>query len=104
MGFSAFASLGSMLDVGFGISSIFWETIRYTKSIVIYMESIGDARAFLSAAREVALTKPIIVIKCGARTRPPRRPRPHWFALLVATKSCMRRFERVGVLRVDTDC
>ena len=29
------------------------------------MESIGDARAFLSAAREVALTKPIIVIKAG---------------------------------------
>ncbi len=29
------------------------------------METIGDARAFLSAAREVALTKPIIVIKPG---------------------------------------
>ena len=36
-----------------------------TARIVIYMESIGDARAFLSAAREVALTKPIIVIKAG---------------------------------------
>ena len=37
----------------------------HTQSILIYMESIGDARAFLSAAREVALTKPIIVIKAG---------------------------------------
>jgi GNAT superfamily N-acetyltransferase len=35
----------------------------YTRSILIYMESIGDARSFLSAAREVALRKPIIVIK-----------------------------------------
>ena len=44
------------------------------KSIVIYMESIGDARSLLSAAREVALTKPIIVIKVG-RTAAAARPR-----------------------------
>ncbi len=37
----------------------------HTHSIVIYMESVGDARSFLSAAREVALTKPILVIKAG---------------------------------------
>ena len=36
-----------------------------THSIVIYMASIGDARSFLSAAREVSLTKPVIVIKAG---------------------------------------
>ena len=36
-----------------------------TRSIVIYMESVVDARSFLSAAREVALQKPIIVIKAG---------------------------------------
>jgi acetyltransferase len=29
------------------------------------MESVGDARSFLSAAREVALSKPIIVLKVG---------------------------------------
>ena len=31
----------------------------------MYMESIGDARSFLSAAREVSLNKPVIVIKAG---------------------------------------
>ena len=36
-----------------------------TKAIAIYMETIGDARSFMSAAREVAMTKPIIVIKPG---------------------------------------
>ena len=50
-------------------SSTTWATTRTPTSIVIYMETIGDARAFLSAAREVALTKPIIVIKPG-RTEP----------------------------------
>ena len=54
-----------MLDVGWG------DLIQYpgddprTRSIMLYMESVGDARSFLSAAREVALSKPIIVIKAG---------------------------------------
>jgi acetyltransferase len=65
VGFSMFVSLGSMLDVGWGDLIYHLGDDPNTKSIVIYMESIGDARAFLSAAREVALTKPIIVIKPG---------------------------------------
>src|SRR5918997_4479771 len=65
IGFSAFASLGSMLDVGWGDLIDYLGDDPRTQSIVLYMESIGDARSFLSAAREVALTKPIIVIKAG---------------------------------------
>jgi acetyltransferase len=65
VGFSAFVSVGSMLDVGWGDLIYYLGEDPHTKSIVIYMEAIGDARSFLSAAREVALTKPIIVIKVG---------------------------------------
>src|SRR5262249_34286128 len=65
VGFRAFFSLGSVLVVGRGDLIYFLGDDPHTKSIVIYMESIGDARSFLSAAREVALTKPIIVIKVG---------------------------------------
>ncbi len=65
VGFSAFVSIGSMLDVGWGDLISYFGDDPNTKSIVIYMETIGDARSFLSAAREVALTKPIIVIKPG---------------------------------------
>jgi acetyltransferase len=65
VGFSAFISIGSMLDVNWGDLIYYLGDDPATRSIVIYMESIGDARAFLSAAREVALTKPIIVIKAG---------------------------------------
>jgi len=53
VGFSAFVSLGSMLDVGWGDLIYHLGDDSNTRSIVIYMESIGDARAFLSAAREV---------------------------------------------------
>ncbi len=65
VGFSAFLSIGSMLDVGWGDLIEYLGDDPRTRSIVIYMESIGDARAFVSAAREVALSKPIIVIKAG---------------------------------------
>jgi acetyltransferase len=58
VGFSAFLSIGSMLDVGWGDLIDYLGDDPHTHSIVLYMESIGDARAFLSAAREVALSKP----------------------------------------------
>ncbi len=65
VGFSHFVSIGSMLDVDWGDLIYYMGNDSRTESIVIYMESIGDARSFMSAAREVALTKPIIVIKPG---------------------------------------
>ena len=65
VGFTAFVSIGSMLDVGWGDLIHYLGDDPRTESIVIYMETIGDARGFLSAAREIALTKPIIVIKPG---------------------------------------
>ena len=53
VGFSAFLSIGSMLDVGWGDLIDYLADDSHTQSILIYMESIGNARAFLSAAREV---------------------------------------------------
>jgi acetyltransferase len=65
VGFSGFVSTGSMLDIGWGALIDYFGDDPGTQSILIYMESIGDARGFLSAAREVTLTKPIIVLKAG---------------------------------------
>ncbi len=65
VGFSAMVSTGSMLDVGWGDLIDYFGSDPDTHSILLYVESVGDARSFLSAAREVALRKPIIVIKAG---------------------------------------
>lgn len=65
IGFSAFISTGSMLDVAWGDLIYHLGDDARTRSILLYMETIGDARAFLSAAREVALSKPIIALKVG---------------------------------------
>src|SRR5690606_22672314 len=65
IGFSSVVSTGSMLDVEWGALIDHFGSDPETKAILIYMETVGDARSFMSAAREVALSKPIIVIKPG---------------------------------------
>ena len=102
VGFSAFVSLGSMLDVGWGDLISHLGDDPNTKSIVIYMESIGDARAFLSAAREVALTKPIIVIKPGRTEAAAKAAASHTGSLTGSDEVLQAAFQRVGVLRVDS--
>ena len=102
VGFSAFVSVGSMADVGWG-DLIYWlGDDPHTRSIVIYMESIGDARAFLSAAREVALTKPIIIIKVGRTAQAARAAASHTGSLTGSDDVLDAAFRRVGVLRVNT--
>jgi acetyltransferase len=102
VGFSAFASLGSMLDVDWGDLIYYLGDDPQTRSIVIYMETIGDARSFLSAAREVALTKPIIVIKPGRTTQGSQAAASHTGSLTGSDEVLAAAFSRVGVLRVDT--
>ncbi len=101
VGFSAFISIGSMLDVGWGDLIYYLGEDENTRSIVIYMESVGDARSFLSAAREVALRKPIIVIKAGRTEAAAHAAASHTGALTGSDEVLEAAFRRVGVLRVD---
>lgn len=100
VGFSSFVSLGSMLDVGWGDLIYYLGDDPRTESIVIYMESIGDARSFLSAAREVALVKPIIVIKAGRTAAAAKAAASHTGALAGSDEVLDAAFRRSGVLRV----
>ena len=102
VGFSAIVSLGSMLDVGWGDVIDYLGDDPNTDSIVIYMETIGDARAFLSAAREVALTKPIIVIKPGRTAQAAKAAASHTGSLTGSDDVLDAAFRRAGVLRVDS--
>jgi acetyltransferase len=102
VGFSAFVSVGSMLDVDWGDLIYYLGDDPYTESIVIYMESIGDARSFLSAAREIALIKPIIVIKPGRTEGAARAAASHTGSLTGSDEVLEAAFRRAGVLRVDS--
>src|SRR4051812_25156686 len=101
VGFSAFVSTGTMLDVGWGDLIDYFGNDPRTQSILIYMESIGDARSFLSAAREVALTKPIIVIKAGRTEAAAKAAASHTGSLTGSDEVLNTAFRRTGVLRVE---
>jgi acetyltransferase len=101
VGFSALVSVGSMMDVGWGDLIYYLGDDPQTKSIIIYMESVGDARSFLSAAREVALTKPIIVIKAGRTEAAGKAAASHTGSLTGSDEVLDAAFSRSGVLRVD---
>ncbi len=102
VGFSAFVSIGSMLDVGWGDLINYLGDDPRTTSIVIYMETIGDARSFLSAAREVALVKPVIVIKPGRTEGAARAAASHTGSLTGSDEVLDAAFWRSGVLRVNS--
>src|SRR5262245_8591347 len=101
VGFSAFVSTGSMLDVGWGDLIDYFGADPHTSSVLLYMESVGDARSFLSAAREVALTKPIIVIKAGRSEAASKAAASHTGSLTGSDEVLDAAFRRCGVLRVN---
>ena len=101
VGFSSFVSIGSMLDVDWGDMITYLGDDPKTDSIVLYMESIGNARSFLSAARDVAQSKPIIVIKAGRTDAAAEAAASHTGTLTGSDDVLNAAFRRSGVLRVD---
>ena len=65
IGFSTVVSLGAGIDVGFGelLEALVHDPA--TDGILLYVETVGDARAFMSALRMAARTKPVVVLKAG---------------------------------------
>ncbi|HZB96169.1 MAG TPA: CoA-binding protein, partial [Herpetosiphonaceae bacterium] len=102
IGFSAFVSIGGMLDVSWGDLIDYLGDDPNTQSILLYIESIGDARSFLSAAREVALTKPIVAIKAGRTAGAARAVASHTGLLMGSDEVVDAAFRRCGVRRVKT--
>ncbi|MGZ4828286.1 MAG: bifunctional acetate--CoA ligase family protein/GNAT family N-acetyltransferase [Candidatus Angelobacter sp.] len=100
VGFSGVVSVGSMLDVSWGDLIYHYGDDAYTSSILIYMESITDARSFLSAAREVSLRKPIIVIKPGRTEAARKAAASHTGSITGSDEVFEAAFRRAGILRV----
>ncbi|MEM3514861.1 MAG: acetate--CoA ligase family protein, partial [Candidatus Hadarchaeum sp.] len=101
IGFSMFASLGSMLDVDFGDLIDYLGEDPRTRSIIIYMEGVGSARKFMSAARGFARNKPIIILKPGKYAESAKAVKSHTGALAGNFEVYRAAFRRAGVLRVD---
>lgn len=102
IGFSAFISIGSMADINWGDLIDYLGNDPHTHSLLLYMETVGDARAFMTAAREVALDKPIIIIKAGRSQAAAKAAASHTGSLAGSDEVFDAALERIGVLRVDS--
>lgn len=102
IGFSVFVSMGSMLDVGWGDLIEAVGEDKQTKSILLYMESMDDARSFMGAARRVSVNKPILVLKAGRTPEAARAAASHTGALIGRDRVFDAAFRRAGIMRVDT--
>jgi acetyltransferase len=101
VGFSALVSVGSMLDVDFGDLIDYFGTDIQTSSIVLYLESIENARKFLSAARGFARAKPIVVVKAGRFRESAKAALSHTGALCGEDAVYDAAFRRSGIVRVE---
>ncbi len=100
IGFSAAVSLGDKIDVDFGDLLDFFALDRATRAILLYIESINNARKFMSAARAAARIKPVVVIKSGRHAQGAKAAQTHTGALAGADAVYDAAFRRAGLLRV----
>jgi len=100
VGFSSFVSVGSMLDIDFGDLIDYFGMDIHTRSIVLYIEAISDARKFMSATKGFARAKPIIVIKSGRYKEGAKAAASHTGALAGEDAIYEAAFRRSGVVRV----
>jgi acetyltransferase len=101
IGFSNFVSVGSMIDVDFGDLIDYFGSDPKTKSILMYIEGITEARKFMSAARHFARTKPIIVVKSGKFSESAKAAASHTGSLSGEDDIYDAAFKRAGIVRVS---
>jgi acetyltransferase len=100
VGFSGVVSLGDQIDVDLGDCLDYFALDRATRAILLYVESVGDARKFMSAARAAARVKPVVVVKSGRHTQGARAAATHTGALAGSDAVYDAAFRRAGLLRV----
>ncbi len=100
IGFSYLVSIGNTLDVDFGDLIDYLGEDEETKSIILYIESITDARQFMIASRAFARSKPIIAYKAGRFPESAEVAASHTGALAAADNVYDAAFQRAGIVRI----
>jgi acetyltransferase len=100
IGFSGIVSIGDQLDVDIADLLDFFALDDKTLAILMYVEAIGDARKFMSAARAAARLKPVIVVKSGRMAQGAKAAATHTGALAGSDAVYDAAFRRAGLVRV----
>ncbi len=102
VGFSAVVSTGSMIDVDMGDLIDYLAMDPQTRSIMLYIESIKNPRKFMSAARNCARDKPIVLVKAGRFKESSEATVCHSGAIAGDDAVYEGAFKRAGIVRVET--
>jgi acetyltransferase len=101
VGFSGIISIGDQLDVDIADLLDYFALDGKTRAILLYVESVKDARKFMSAARAAARIKPVVVVKSGRGVQGARAAATHTGALAGSDAVYDAAFRRAGILRVS---
>lgn len=102
LGFSTVVSLGNAADVDFGDVLDYLAVDQKTDAILLYVEGVHDARAFMSGLRSAARVKPVIVLKVGRHETGSRAASTHTGAMIGSDDVFDAALERAGVVRAMT--
>jgi len=100
IGFSAFISLGDAQDIAFAELLDYLARDSKTQSILLYVDSIANARQFLSAARAISQHKSVLVIKSGCSVPGAKAAALHSKGQFGHDSVYDAAIKRVGMLRV----
>lgn len=100
IGFSCFISLGNSADINFSDALDYLADDPGTSAILLYIESIKDAPAFMKAATKAARRKPVIAIKSGRVADAQKAAASHTGALAGSDEVYEAAFRQSGILRV----
>ncbi|MDH3197700.1 MAG: bifunctional acetate--CoA ligase family protein/GNAT family N-acetyltransferase [Candidatus Krumholzibacteria bacterium] len=102
VGFSSVISMGASADVDFGEVLDYLAVDPETRSILLYIEGIGNARRFMSGLRVAARMKPVVVVKAGRFSEGSRAAVSHTGSLVGADDVFDAALRRAGAVRVMT--
>ncbi|HNW99807.1 MAG TPA: bifunctional acetate--CoA ligase family protein/GNAT family N-acetyltransferase [Candidatus Cloacimonadota bacterium] len=100
IGFSYLVSIGNTSDVDFGDLIDYLGEDEETKCIILYIESITNARKFMTASRAFARSKPIIAYKAGRFPESAAVAASHTGAMAAADNVYDAAFQRAGIARI----
>lgn len=103
VGFNRFVCAGNEADIKLEDYLEYFSRDPGTKVIMLYMEGLRDARRFFKLAKEITLTKPIVVMKAGGTENSARASRSHTGALAGSDAIYSAAFRQAGVIRVGDD-
>ena len=102
IGFSSLLSLGASLDLDFGELLDYFAFDAYTTDVLLYVEELKNAPAFMSGVRQISRMKPVVVLKADRADLHRAADGTHATVLAQHDRVFDAAIARAGAVRVET--